>query len=104
MNFNAVDRFGDYVVTTYDCGPHSILTSLMLVEGFDDDLLDISCGNARNRSDLCRLRLSMQTWSRHVIAIADAGLGRVRRRHGVTRIIEQQSRQQVVTCLPDACF
>jgi hypothetical protein len=65
----------------------------VLVEGFDDDFLDISCGNAGHRSDLRCLGLSMQAWQRHIIAIPDAGLGRVRRRHAVARVVEQQSVQ-----------
>jgi len=44
----------------------------------------------------------MQAWQRHVIAIPDAGLGRMRRRHAVTRVIEQQSGQQMVACVADA--
>jgi hypothetical protein len=70
----------------------------VLLEGSDDDILNVSCRNTGHRSDLGRLRLAMQTWNRDVIAIADAGLGRVCRHHAVTGIIEQQSGQEVVAC------
>jgi hypothetical protein len=43
-----------------------------------------------------------QARQRHIIAITDAGLGRMCRRHAVARVIEQQSSQYVVACGPDA--
>ena len=102
MNVNAVDNLGDCAVTCYGRGRHPALTSEMLIEGFDDDVLDIRCRNSGNRSDLCRLGLTMQAWQRNIIPITDAALGRMRRRHAVACVIEQQSGQQVVACDPDA--
>src|SRR5262249_51364285 len=78
------------------------MASKMLVKGSDDDFLDVSCWNAGHRSDLRCLGLSTQAWQRHVIAIPNAGLGRMRRRHAVTRVIEQQSVQRMVACIADA--
>jgi hypothetical protein len=44
---------------------------------------------ASNRSNLCGLGLSMQAWSRHVIAVTDTGLGGVGRCHWMAGVIEQ---------------
>src|SRR6516225_3236859 len=71
MNVNAVDHLGDCTVSRYGRILHPSFASEMLVERFDDDVLDISCGNAGHRSDFCRLGLSMQARERHIIAIAD---------------------------------
>ena len=83
MNVNAVDQFGDTALTSDRRGRHPALAFDMLVEGFDHDVLDIGCGNAGDRSDFGRLRFSMQARQRDIIAIPDAGLGCMRRRHAV---------------------
>ena len=60
MNVNAVDHLCDGAVTCDGRGGHPALVSEMLAEGFDDDVLDIGCRNAGNRSDLGRLGLAVQ--------------------------------------------
>ena len=62
MNVNAVDQLGDCAVISYSRGRRLASASEMLVEGFDDNFLDIDCRNAGHRSDLCRLGLSMEAW------------------------------------------
>ena len=76
---------------------HSFFAFETLVEGFDDDFLDSGCGNSANRSALRRLGLSMQARSRRIVAITDAGLGRMRRRHGVSRGVRQPRRPHART-------
>jgi hypothetical protein len=56
----------------------------------------------RGKSDLCRPGLSMKAWQRHIIAIANAGFGRMSRGHAVACIIEQQSGQEVVVWVSDS--
>src|ERR1019366_6110706 len=56
-----------------------LLSDLMRVEIFDDDVFEVGCGNARNRSDRCGFGFSMEVGERDVIAVADAGLGGVGR-------------------------
>jgi MOSC domain-containing protein YiiM len=79
VNVNAVDHLCDGAVTCYGRGRHPASASdyEMLAEGFDDDVLDIGCRNPGNRSNFCRLGLSMEAWQRDIIAITDAGLGRI---------------------------
>jgi hypothetical protein len=73
--------------TCYGRGRHLTFAFEMLVEGCEDDVLDISCRHAGDRSDFCRLGLSMQARQRDIIAIMDAGLGCMRRRHAVARVV-----------------
>jgi hypothetical protein len=51
VNVDAVDQLGDCAAICYGRGRHPALAPDMLVEGSDDDVLDISCGNARDRSE-----------------------------------------------------
>jgi len=48
----------------------------MLVERFDNDAFDLSCGNAGDRSDRRCLGLSMEVRQRDIVAIAVAGFMR----------------------------
>jgi hypothetical protein len=52
VNVNAVDQLCDCTVICY--GRHPALASEMFVEGFNDDLFNVCCRNACNRSDLGR--------------------------------------------------
>src|SRR5262245_50274081 len=102
MNVNAVDHFSECAATCCGRNRHPALTTEMLVDGCDDDVLDIICRNAGDRSDLGRLSFSMQAWQRDIIAITDAGLGRMRRRHAVACVVKQQSSQRVIARVPNS--
>src|ERR1700730_5104448 len=77
-----------------------LLSDQMLGEGLKDDILDVGRGNTRDRPDRCSFGFAMQVRKRDVIAIADAGLGRMGRNHAMTDIVEQKSGQQMVARVP----
>ena len=101
MNINASDQLNNCAAIVGRRDWPLSLGDEMRIERFEDDVLDLGCGNAGHRSDVSRPGLSMQARQRHIIAIADAGLGRMGRHHAVTGVIEQQSGQQVVAGVPD---
>src|SRR6266436_7044756 len=68
----------------------------MLIHRSDNDVFDVGCGNAGDRSDRYRLGLSLEKRQRSVIAIADSIFGGVGRNHAVAGIVEQQPRQEMV--------
>src|SRR6266404_3027267 len=68
----------------------------LLIHRFDDDVFDVGCGNAGDRSDRYGLRLSLEMRQRGVIAIADSSFGGVGWDHAVARIVEQQAGQEMV--------
>src|SRR5277367_4514754 len=77
-----------------------LLSDQMLGEGLDDDVFDVGRRNTGDRPDRGSFGFSMQMRKRDIIAIADAGFGRVRWHHAVTDIVEQNSGQQMVTRVP----
>src|SRR6266404_1711872 len=68
----------------------------MLVHRFDNDVFDVGCGNARDRSARYRLRLSLEMRQRDVIAIANSTFGGVGWDHAVARIVVQQAGWEMV--------
>src|ERR1700687_2185445 len=73
-----------------------ILSDQMLIERLNDDVFDVGRPNTGDRPDWCSFGFSMQVRKRDVIAIADAGLGRMGRYHAMTDIVEQESCQQMI--------
>src|SRR5260370_32060754 len=73
-----------------------VLGAKMLIHRSDNDVFDVGCGNAGDRSDRCRLGLSLEMRQRDVIAIPDSSFGSVRWDHPVARIVVQQARQEMV--------
>src|SRR6266849_5624927 len=68
----------------------------MLIRRFDNDVFDVGCGNAGDRSNRYSLGLSLEMRQRGVIAVADSSFGGVGGDHAVARIVVQQARQEVV--------
>ncbi len=68
----------------------------MLLQGFHDDVFDVGCGDAGDRSGGRGLCLSMQERRRYVVSIADACFCGVGCDHAMAGIVEQQSCQEVV--------
>ena len=66
-----------------------MLADEMLIHRFDNDVFDVGCGNAGDRSDRYRLGLSLEMRQRGVIAIADSSFGGVGWDHAVAGIVVQ---------------
>src|SRR5947207_8855704 len=73
-----------------------MLADEMLIHRFDNDVFDVGCGNAGDRSDRYRLGLTLEKRLRDVIAIANSSFGGVRWDHAVARIVIQQTGQEMV--------
>src|SRR5260370_42367438 len=73
-----------------------VLGGKMLIHRSDNDVFDVGCGNAGDRSDRYCLGLSLEMRQRDVIAVADSSFGGVGWYHAVPRIVVQQSRQEMV--------
>ncbi len=73
-----------------------VLGAKMLIHRSDNDVFDVGCGKAGDRSNRYRLGLSLEVRQRDVIAIADSSFGGVGRDHAVARIVVQQARQEMV--------
>src|SRR5258708_4155087 len=73
-----------------------VLGHKMLIHRFYNDVFDVGCGNAGDRSDCYRLGLSLEMRQRGVIAIADSSFGGVGWNHAVARIVVQQAGQEMV--------
>src|SRR5258705_838284 len=68
----------------------------MLVHGSDNDVFNVRCWNAGDRSNRYRLGLSFEMRQRDVVAIADSSFGGVGWDHAVAGIVVQQARQELV--------
>src|SRR5712672_2337032 len=68
----------------------------MLVHRFDNDVFDVGCWNAGDRSDRYRPGLSLEMRQRGVIAVADSSFGGVSWDHAMACIVVQQPRQEMV--------
>src|SRR5438477_5390431 len=73
-----------------------MLADEMLIHRFDNDVFDVGCGNAGDRTDRYRLGLSLEKRLRDVIAIADSSFGGVGWDHAVAGIVVQQRRQEMI--------
>src|SRR5260221_9291581 len=74
----------------------AVLGAKMLIHRFDDDVFDVGCGNAGDRSDRYSLGLSLEMRQRDEIAIANSSFGGVGRDHAVPHTVVQQAGQEGV--------
>ena len=74
----------------------AVLGDKMLIYRSDNDVFDVGCRNAGDRSDRYRFGLSLEMRQRDVIAIADSSFGGVGRDHAVPRIVVQEAGQEMV--------
>src|SRR6202158_4357907 len=99
MHINADHLLRNRAAIVLACAVRTWLVVLgykMLIHRFDNDVFDVGCGNAGDRFDRYRLGLSLEMRQRNVIAIANSSFGGVRWDSAVSRIVVQQSRQEMV--------
>src|ERR1700688_4587922 len=100
MHINAGYLLGNRhaaIVSVYAAGTWLVgLGDKMLIHRFDNDVFDVGCGNAGDRSNRYRLGLSLEMRQRDIIAIAYSSFGGMRWDHAVARIVVQQARQEMV--------
>ena len=100
MHFNVDHLLGNHhAAIVRVCGARSWLAVLgdkMLVHGSDNDVFNVRCWNAGDRSNRYRLGLAIEMRQRDVIAIANSSFGGVGWNHAVARIVVQQARQEMV--------
>src|SRR5437762_5200571 len=87
VHINADHLFRDHAAVVRVCSWLAVLRYKMLIDRSDNDVFDVGCGNAGDRSDRYRLGLSLEMRQRDVIAIADASLGGVGWNHAVAGIV-----------------
>src|SRR5258707_12355390 len=99
MHINADHLLRNQAAIVRECAAGSGLGALgrkIFVHRFDNDVFDVRCGNAGDRSGGYRLWLSLGVRQRGVIAIADSSFGGVGWDHAVTGIVVQQPRKEMV--------
>src|SRR6266702_3108899 len=89
--------FCQAIVRVYAAGIWlAVLGDKVLIHRFDNDVFDVGCGNAGDRSNRYGLGLTLEMRQRDVIAVADSSFGGVGWDHAVACIIVQQARQEMV--------
>ena len=101
MNIDARDRILQYFAVSNLRGLGGWIL-LLSAERFDDNLFYFGRRNTGDRSNRCCFGFSVKVRQRNIIALANAGLGRMGRHHAVTGIVEQKSGQQMVTRGPQS--
>jgi hypothetical protein len=99
VNINADHLLCNHAAIVRLCAAGSWLAlpgAKMLIHRFDNNVFDVGCGNAGDRSDRYRHGFALEMRQRDVIAIADSSFSGVGRDHAVAGIVEQQASQEMV--------
>jgi hypothetical protein len=86
------------IIRVCGAGPRLLMLGDKIpIHRFDNDRLDVGCGNAGDRSDGYCLGVSLEMRHGHVIAVTDSSFGGVGRDHAVAGIVVQQARKDVAS-------